>query len=71
MEFKQKITLALGSYNNEDFSEDMEVLIVNRKDRRLGYDRRQISYDMFIPELRSGKCRRSKVDRRRKPRRLH
>jgi hypothetical protein len=71
MEFKQKITLALGSYNNEDFSEDMEVLIENRKDRRLGYDRRQISYDMFIPELRSGKCRRSNLDRRRKPRRLH
>ena len=74
MEFKQKIMLALGSnvpYNNEEFSEDTEVSIENRKDRRIGYDRRQFSYDMFIPELRSGKCRRSNLDRRRKPRRLH
>ena len=74
METKQNNILAFESKiseKNKVFSEDMEVSIKNRKDRRLGCDRRQISYDMFIPELRSGKCRRSKVDRRRKPRRLH
>jgi hypothetical protein len=74
MEFKQKIMLALGSnvpYNNEECIGDMEVSIENRKDRRMGYDRRQFTYDMFIPELRSGKCRRSNPDRRQKPRILH
>ncbi|RZB33973.1 MAG: hypothetical protein SRB2_03366 [Desulfobacteraceae bacterium Eth-SRB2] len=74
METKQNIILAFESKipeKNKMFSEDMEVSIKNRKDRRLGYDRRQLSYDMFIPELRSGKSRRSRLDRRRKPRRLH
>jgi len=74
METKQNTILAFESKiseKNKMFSEDMEVSIKNRKDRRLGYDRRQLSYDMFIPELRSGKGRRSRLDRRRKPRRLH
>ena len=74
METKRKIILALGlkiSDKNKVFSEDMEVSIKDWKDRRLGYDRRQFSYDMFIPDLRSGKGRRNKVDRRRKPRKLH
>jgi hypothetical protein len=34
--------------------------------RRLGIDRRQFSYDFHIPELRSGKDRRSGLDRREK-----
>jgi len=37
-------------------------------ERRLGIDRRQFSYDMHIPERRSGKERRSGLDRRQKPR---
>ena len=71
---KRKIILALGlkmSDKNKVFSEDMEVSIKDGKDRRLGYDRRQFSYDIFIPELRSGKSRRSRLDKRRKPRKLH
>jgi DNA-binding XRE family transcriptional regulator len=74
METKRKIILALGlkiSDKNKVFSEDMEVSIKDRKDRRLGYDRRQFSYDMFIPELRSGKSRRSRLDRRLKQRKSH
>jgi hypothetical protein len=74
MENKQNIILPFESKiseKNEMFNEDMEVSIKNRKDRRLGYDRRQLSYDMFIPEHRSGKSRRCRLDRRRKPRRLH
>ncbi len=34
------------------------------RERRSGIDRRQISYDVHIPELRSGKDRRSGLDRR-------
>ena len=37
---------------------------------RLGIDRRQFSYDYHIPEHRSGKERRSGLDRRLKPRTL-
>jgi len=36
--------------------------------RRLGLDRRQFSYDFHIPERRTGKERRSGLDRRKKPR---
>ena len=74
MENKRKIILAFDSKypdKNNMSHEEMEVSIKNWKDRRLGYDRRQFSYDMFIPELRSGKCRRSRLDRRQKPRKLH
>jgi hypothetical protein len=34
--------------------------------RRLGVDRRQFSYDFHIPERRTGKERRSGLDRRQK-----
>ena len=74
METKRKIILASESKisdKNKVFSENMEVSIKDRKDRRLSYDRRQFSYNMFIPELRSGKSRRSRLDRRRKPRKLN
>jgi hypothetical protein len=33
-------------------------------DRRLGFDRRQFSYDEYIPERRSGKERRRNFDER-------
>jgi hypothetical protein len=36
--------------------------------RRLGIERREFSYDQYIPERRSGKDRRSGLDRRLKPR---
>jgi hypothetical protein len=36
--------------------------------RRIEIDRRQFSYDFHIPELRSGKDRRSGLDRRLKSR---
>ena len=36
--------------------------------RRLGIERREFSYDQHIPERRSGKDRRSGLDRRLKPR---
>jgi len=38
--------------------------------RRTNIDRRIISYDMYIPERRSGKERRSSADRRQKSRSL-
>ena len=74
MENKQKIILASESKTSDKSNaipEDMGLSIENIKDRRMGYDRRQFSYDMFIPELRSGKCRRSGDDRRQKLRKLH
>lgn len=36
--------------------------------RRSGVDRREFSYDLYVPERRSGEDRRSGKDRRRKPR---
>jgi len=36
--------------------------------RRVEIDRRQFSYDFHIPEHRSGKDRRSRIDRRQKVR---
>jgi len=36
------------------------------RDRRSGTERRQLSYDFHIPERRSGKDLRSRLDRRRK-----
>ena len=74
MENKRKIILAFESKSpdkNNMSNEEMGISIENIKDRRLGYDRRQFSYDMFIPELRSGKCRRSRDDRRQKSKKLH
>jgi DNA-binding XRE family transcriptional regulator len=61
METKRKILLALGlkiSDKRKVFGEDTELSIKKKKERHLVYDRRQISYDMFIPERRSGKDRR-------------
>ncbi len=36
------------------------------QDRRSGADRRQLKYDMYSPERRSGEERRSGIDRRKK-----
>ena len=42
----------------------MKVLLVDNGGRRLGIERRQYFYSVFIPESRSGKDRRSIKDRR-------
>ena len=65
METKRKILLALGlkiSDKRKVFGEDMELSIKNKKEGHLVYDRRRISYDMFIPERRSAKERRNGLD---------
>ena len=46
----------------------MALKLSDNGGRRLGVDRRQFSYDFHIPERRSGKERRSELDRRLKPR---
>jgi len=46
----------------------MNKILHNNGGRRSGIDRRQYSYDFHIPERRSGKERRSGLDRRIKPR---
>jgi hypothetical protein len=52
----------------EGVGEVMELSIKERGDRRLGMDRRQFLYNGHIPERRSGRDRRSGLDRRLKPR---
>jgi hypothetical protein len=42
--------------------------LTDNGDRRLGMDRRQFFYNGHIPERRSGKDRRSGLERRLKPR---
>jgi DNA-binding XRE family transcriptional regulator len=62
LETKRKIILALGlkiSDKNKVFGEDMELSIKDKEEKRSGVDRRIISYDVHIPELRSGKERRT------------
>ncbi len=43
-------------------------VLSNGDRRRLGADRREFSYDTYIPERRSGKERRGALDRRSKAR---
>ena len=67
LETKRKIILALGlkiSDKNKVFGEDVELSIKDKEDRRLGIDRRKFSYDGHIPEHRSGKERRTRLDSR-------
>ena len=45
----------------------MNTPLTDHNERRSGIERRQFSYDMHIPERRSGKERRSDFDRRLKP----
>ncbi|MDX2497410.1 MAG: hypothetical protein QNL11_05855 [Desulfobacterales bacterium] len=47
----------------------MASFIIDNGGRRLGIDRRHFYYTAHIPERRSGKERRSGLDRRLKPRR--
>jgi hypothetical protein len=49
----------------------MKPALLDNGGRRLGLDRRQFSYFIHIPERRSGKERRSGLDRRLKPRASH
>ena len=46
----------------------MEHTLTDNGGRRSGIERRQFSYDFHIPERRSGKDRRSGLDRRLTPR---
>jgi DNA-binding XRE family transcriptional regulator len=71
IETKRKIMLALRnkiSNKNKIFGEDIAFFIKDNEGRRLGIDRRNFSYDMYIPEHRSGNERRSGLDRRLQPR---
>lgn len=64
METKRKIVLALGlkiSDKNRVFGEDLTAADIDRSDRRSGIDRREISYAVHIPELRSGMERRKSL----------
>jgi hypothetical protein len=46
----------------------MKLTLLDNEGRRLGIERREFSYNSHIPERRSGKERRSGLDRRLKPR---
>ena len=46
----------------------MKFIILDKGERRLGIERRQLIYTVYIPERRSDKERRSNIDRRLKPR---
>jgi len=46
----------------------MKHALLDNGGRRSGFDRREFSYTAYIPEQRSGKERRSGLDRRLKPR---
>jgi len=50
--------------------QDIKISTKNRKEMRSGIERRQLSYDFHIPERRSGKDLRSRLDKRRKSRML-
>ncbi|MBW1938140.1 MAG: hypothetical protein JRI67_05145 [Deltaproteobacteria bacterium] len=63
METKLKIISALESINLDE-NENMASFIRDNGDERLGLDRREFSYDWYIPERRSGKDRRNGLDRR-------
>ena len=71
METQRKIILALGykiSDHNEVFGDDMESFANDNGGRRSGVDRRGFKYAKHIPEQRSNKERRNRLDRRLKQR---
>jgi len=68
IETKRRIIKALKHINSDE-NEVMASFIRDNGGKRLGLDRRQFSYDKHIPECRSGNDRRSRLDRRQKPRR--
>ena len=55
-------------FNNLDkkkvLGQDIKISTKNRKEMRSGIERRQLSYDFHIPERRSGKNMRRRLDRR-------
>jgi hypothetical protein len=65
MKTKQRIALVLAGKISDE-TEIISLLMGDSGDRRLRLDRRQFSYDMYIPERRSGKDRRSELDIRQK-----
>ena len=67
METKRKIIRTLGSINADE-NEVMASFIRDNGGERSGLDRRQFSYNRHVPERRSDQDRRSKFDRRLKPR---
>jgi DNA-binding XRE family transcriptional regulator len=67
METKRKIFGTLRSIILDE-NEVMATFIRDNGGERLGLDRRQFSYDRHIPERRSDQDRRSKLDRKLKPR---
>jgi hypothetical protein len=67
IETKRKIIKALEHIISDE-TEVMASFIKDNGGKRLGLDRRQYSYDKHIPERRSDIDRRSKLDRRLKPR---
>jgi hypothetical protein len=64
----KEITESLMISKIELANELMASLIRDNGGVRLGLERRQFSYDKYIPERRSGKDRRNGLDRRLKPR---
>ena len=50
------------------FGQDIKTHTKKRIEKRSGIERRQFSYNGYIPERRSGKHRRNGFDRRLKPR---
>jgi DNA-binding XRE family transcriptional regulator len=67
METKRKIIRTLGSINLDE-NDVIASFVRDNRGVRLGLDRRQFSYDRHIPERRFDQDRRSKLDRRLKPR---
>lgn len=64
---QRKVTLAL----EETISDKKNVMLsfdMDNREKRLGLDRRQFSYDTHIPERRSEKDRRNGLDGKLKPR---
>ena len=68
IETKRKIIKALENINSDE-NEGMGSFIRDNGGKRLGLDRRQLSYDQHIPERRSGNDRRGRLDTRKKFRR--
>jgi len=64
---KRKVTLALEEImsGRKDL---MPLSDMDKNENRLGLDRRQFSYDTYIPERRSEKDRRKGLDGKLKPR---
>lgn len=63
---KQKVTLVLE--HKISCGNEVVILSTDNREKRSGLNRRQYSYDKHIPERRSDQDRRSKLDRRLKPR---